>query len=618
MILSSPISDSGSRGNDWVYLGVLFLRKTWLFLVVAMILLSFPGVVYSGEFVVPGGIMGVDSLREGMQGTAWTVVKGGEVVSFPVKILSVLPEPTSPRNLILIRASGPVIEKTGGIAAGMSGSPVFVGGKLIGAIGYGWNYSEHEMGLVTPIEDILSIWDWPDRVPGIVLPDLELKDPDNDDPDGSEDETPADLADSGDKMDRELSAPLVGMGYSARSAKRIEEILGMPVVMIPGDIRGNDIPVEFGAVARPGEAVSVLVAWGDISLAATGTLTAVSNDGRFVAFAHPFTSRGAVSFPLARAWIHEVIPSYRSPFKLGTPRSIIGIVTQDRPQAIGGRIGQFAPVMDISVRFANVDSGERTLKRFKTAYDPFFMTKVIPEMLNGLIDNVWGRVGEGSAKLTMKIEGGGLVEGWQRTNMFFSPTDLGKTMLAEFSMLSDAISLNPFFEIMPIGIHLDIEVTSDPRVVFIEDVNLSKKTVLPEGEFDVEITLRPYRKETVKKKITLKAPAGARGVCEVVVRGGGIEEPGQDSIAQGWRAIQSLDELLEEFSAMETNDEVVAEIRSFVPGGDPESMEAEEESGRKLLSQIKEEMIKEGSFRSYRSNYYVDGLIRRIIRVVPE
>ncbi|HPD98510.1 MAG TPA: SpoIVB peptidase S55 domain-containing protein, partial [Synergistales bacterium] len=235
------------------------MRKTWLFLVVAMILLSFPGVVYSGEFVVPGGIMGVDSLREGMQGTAWTVVKGGEVVSFPVKILSVLPEPTSPRNLILIRASGPVIEKTGGIAAGMSGSPVFVGGKLIGAIGYGWNFSEHEMGLVTPIEDILSIWDWPDRVPGIVLPDLELKDPDNDDPDGSEDETPADLADSGDKMDRELSAPLVGMGYSARSAKRIEEILGMPVVMIPGDIRGNDIPVEFGAVARPGEAVSVLV-----------------------------------------------------------------------------------------------------------------------------------------------------------------------------------------------------------------------------------------------------------------------------------------------------------------------------------------------------------------------
>lgn len=594
------------------------MRKKWPFLVAVILLLSVPGVVYPGEFVVPGGIMDVGSLREGMQGTAWTVIKGGEVVSFPVEILSVLPEPTSPRNLILVRASGPVIEKTGGIAAGMSGSPVFVGGKLIGAIGYGWNYSEHEMGLVTPIEDILRIWNWPDRVPEMVLPDLELEDLDEGSPDGSGDELPDDLADSGDKIDQELSAPLIGMGYSARSAKRIEEILGKPVVMIPGDIRGTDIPVEFGAVARPGEAVSVLVVWGDISLAATGTLTAVSNDGRFVAFAHPFTSRGAVSFPLARAWIHEVIPSYRAPFKLGTPRSIIGIVTQDRPQAIGGRIGQFAPVMDISVRFANVDSGERTLKRFKTAYDPFFMTKVIPEMLNGLIDNVWGRIGEGSAKVTMKIEGGGLVDGWQRTNMFFSPTDLGKTMLTEFSMLSDAISLNPFFEIMPIGIHLDIEATSEPRVVLIEDVDLSKKTVPPEGEFDVEITLRPYRKEPVKKKITLKAPADARGVCEVVVRGGGIEEPGQDSLAQGWRAIRSLEELLGEFSAMETNDEVVAEVRSFIPGEDPESMEAEEESGRKLLSQIKEEMIKEGSFRSYRSNYYVDGLIRRIIRVVPE
>lgn len=598
------------------------MRRILMLSLLSFLYLIVAEAAFAVNFSVPGGTMPVGALREGMKGIAYTVVKGDEVVSFPVTIISVLPSPESPKNLILIRASGPVIEKTGGIAAGMSGSPVFIAGKLIGAIGYGWNFSEHETGLVTPIEEMSEIWKWPDRIPVIVPPDLKLADLNPAGKETSGDVRQNDVLPKHDdkiKTYEGLSTPLLGMGYSSRSAKRIGEILGSKVVMVPGDVTSTNLPVEYNPSVKPGEAVSVLIAWGDVSLAATGTLTAVSSDGLFLAFGHPFTNRGAVAFPLARAWIHEVIPSLEAPFKIGTPRSIIGIVTQDRPQAIGGKIGQFAPVMDVSLRFGNVDSGEKSFKRFKTAFDPFLMTKVIPEMLIGMVDNIWGRTGEGSAKITMKVEGGGLVDGWQRTNMFFSSSDIGKAMFSEFSDLVDAISLNPFYEIMPLGIHLDVELTSDPRVVFIEDVNLSKKIVPPGGSFDVEITLRPYRKEPVVEKLTLTAPKNAEGVCEVVVRGGGIEEPGQDSIEQGWRTIRSLKELLGEFSAMETNDEVVAEIRTFsAKTDDPAAMVAEEESQCKLLSQIKEEKIKEGSMKSYRSNYYVDGLLRRMIRVVPE
>ncbi len=118
----------------------------------------------------------------------------------------------------------------------------------------------------------------------------------------------------------------------------------------------------------------------------------------------------------------------------------------------------------------------------------------------------------------MKIEGGRLAEGWKRTNMFFSATDLAKNMLSEFTDLVNAVSLNPFSAIAPFGVHLDIEATADPRVVLIEDVNLSRNIVPPGGSFDVEITLRPYRKEPVLHKLTLRAPQDAEGVCEVVVR----------------------------------------------------------------------------------------------------
>jgi len=593
----------------------MFRKMIFLLLFPASLCFALPA--FSSTFVVPGGTLSTASLREGAKGVAYTVIEGDEIVSFPVTILSVMPSPKSPRNLILVKASGPVIEQTGGIAAGMSGSPVFVDGKLVGAIGYGWSFSEHQMGLVTPIDEMAEIWKWADKVPTLNAPELKLQDPASGDVNLFESE-PGSLKVSHPGDGDGLSTPLIGSGYSSRSAKNIEEALGNPVILLPGGGGDLSLPVEYNPVLRPGEAVSVLVAWGDVVLAATGTLTAVSTDGRFLAFAHPFTNRGAVAFPLARSWIHQVVPSLDTPFKIGTPTSIVGIVTQDRPQAIGGFIGRFAPVMDISLNFRDVDSRTETFKRFKAASDPFMMTKVIPEMITGLVDNVWGRVGEGSAKLTLRIEGGRLAEGWQRTNMFFSPTDLTKMLFTEFSDLVNAVSLNPFIEISPFGVHIDIEATAEPRVVLIEDMNLSRKTVPPGGSFDVEITLRPFRKEPVTQKVTLKAPMDAKGPCEVVVRGGGIEEPDQESIIMGWRTIRSLDELLKEFSAMETNDEVVAEVRSMgLPGEDLLSSE-EEESQKKLRSQVKEESIKEGTFKSYRSNYFVDGLQRRTIKVVPE
>jgi len=591
--------------------------RKMIFLLVFPVCLCLVLPAYSSTFCVPGGTLSTASLSEGTKGVAYTVIKGSEVVSFPVTVLSVMPSPKSPHNLILVRASGPVIEQTGGIAAGMSGSPVFVGGKLVGAIGYGWSFSEHQMGLVTPIDEMAEIWNWADKVPSLKVPELKLHDPASGDLNLFEPE-PGNQKVSPPGDGGGLSAPLIGSGYSSRSARKIADALGNPVILLPGGGGDLSLPVEYKPILRPGEAVSVLVAWGDVVLAATGTLTAMSTDGRFLAFAHPFTNRGAVAFPLARSWIHQVVPSLDTPFKIGTPTSIVGIVTQDRPQAIGGFIGRFAPVMDISLNFRDVDSGTESFKRFKTACDPFMMTKVIPEMITGLVDNVWGRVGEGSAKLTLKIEGGRLAEGWQRTNMFFSSTDLTKILFSEFSDLVNAVSLNPFIEIAPFGVHIDIEATTEPRVVLIEDVNLSRKTVPPGGSFDVEVTLRPFRKETVTHKMTLKVPMDAKGPCEVVVRGGGIEEPDQESIIMGWRTIRSLDELLKEFSAMETNDEVVAEVRSMgLPGEDPLSLE-EEESQKKLRSQVKEESIKEGSFKSYRSNYFVDGLQRRMIKVIPE
>jgi len=548
-------------------------------------------------------VMPVEDIKAGMEGVAYTVIKGQKVVAFPVKVLSVLPSADLPHKLILIQAYGPVIEKTGGIAAGMSGSPVFINGKLVGAIGYGWHFSEHNKGLVTPISEMASIWNWPDRA-------VELKGPIKISIESSDEKKESNAKKAGN-----LSTPMTIYGLSDRGASGIGQKLNVRYSMLPGSFNVSSLPVNLNAKLIPGDAVSVLLAWGDVSVAATGTLTALSTDGRFLAFAHPFLNRGAVYYPVAKAWIHDVIPSLEAPFKIGTPTEIVGVVTQDRPQAIGGYLGKIPPAFDFSLSMKDKDTGKVVKKRFQFVNDPFLLSNLLDNILVGLWDNIWERKGEGTAKVDLEIEGGSLVDGWRRSNIFYSDKDLGKDMFSEAIDITKAIMLNPYYEINPFGVHIDVEVTQEPRILLIEGLTVPKEPLKPGEPFEITVKMRPFRGRAVEKKFVLNMPEDAVGTYEVVVRGGGIEEPSQESLLQGWRAITDLKELLRELDSMEANNELVVELRyDGSPNRAPWEAKAEEQDKR-LLSEIKKEKMEKGLLKVYKSNYYVDGLLRKLIKV---
>ncbi len=553
-------------------------------------------------------IMPLEQVRDGMVGEAWTVIRGQDIVSFPVTVLSILPSEEVPRHLVLIRAEGPVIEKTGGIAAGMSGSPVFIDGKLLGAIGYGWNFSEHDRGLVTPIGDMMDVWSWADRIPDLPGPAPWEKT-------GKSSEPSAEPAETETKKMR--AAPILISGLSTRAAENIGKNLDVPYQVLPPTGHLQNLPVKMNAGLRPGSAVSALVAWGDVLVSATGTLTALSDDGRFLAFAHPFMSRGAVSFPLAEAWVHDVIPSLQAPFKIGTPLSIVGTITQDRPQGIAGQLERFAPTVDVSVILKDVDSAREETKRFHMVYDPFLVSDIFPDLVLGLVDNTWGQKREGTARIAFEVEGGGLVSGWQRTNMFYSDKDIAKDMLRETRDLVKAVTLNPFREIIPLGLHIEAEVTQKPRVLLIEDVSVPESPLKPGDTFEVKVTLQPYREKAEKRTFTLTVPDDAQGLCEIVVRGGGIDEPVQESLLEGRRAIKSLESLLTEINAMERNNEVIVELNCDAGPRPPWETPSEDRDYR-LLSEIKKDKMEKGIMRVFQSNYYVDGLLRRDIQVVTD
>lgn len=581
----------------------------------------------AAPFRPSGPSLGASSLRPGMKGHALTVVSGREIIRFPVEIVSVIPRKGSPRNLIMVRASGPVIAKTGGIAAGMSGSPVYVNGKLIGAIGYGWNFSEHNLGLVTPLEDMASIWDWPEKK--VVLPGLPPlgtgpAEDDNDQkeekPENSRKETrekEKDEEEDGPLLQGEVS-PLFIDGISSRKATELTALLGKERY-VPGGGFSEDIPVEMNAKLLPGEAITVLLAWGDVTIGSTGTLTAVAQDGRFIGFAHPFLGKGAVNYPVARAYIHSVVPSLEAPFKVGSPLRIVGTVTHDRPQAIGGRIGYFTPSVSATLNFMDTDRKAGGRKRFHFVPDPFIGAKLSAGIFTGLIDDLWGRKGQGTAVFSLTVHGRGMGQGWTRRNMFFSDKDLAADALKEAADLLDIIFLNPFAEVYPLGVTVSAEFTEEPRLMFIEGIEVKGESFSAGDTVEVEVNLRPYRKKQVKKVFKIVIPKDAGGLCEILVRGGGIEPLNQSAVIQGWKTIANFRQMFTEMSALETNNELIIEFnyekvskrgKDRRDTEDPVSREEQE-----LLSEMKKRRLEDGTLQIFKSEFVVEGLLRKIVNV---
>jgi hypothetical protein len=564
-------------------------------------------------------VMGTASLRPGMKGYALTVVSGREITRFPVEIVSIVPRKSSPENLIMVRASGPVIAKTGGIAAGMSGSPVYIGGKLIGAIGYGWNFSDHTLGLVTPLEDMASVWEWPEK--RIALPQAppaaELPgDGTGPDPEEREAEEEQDESDLVLTMEK---SPLFIDGISSRQALDIAHLLEKGRT-VPGG-GGGDLPVEMDAKVLPGEAIAVLLAWGDAIVGATGTITSVSSDGRFIGFAHPFLGRGAVSYPVARSHIHSVVPSLEAPFKVGTPLKIFGTVTQDRPQGIGGRIGYFAPSVSAELKFSDMDRNTRGEKKFRFIPDPFLGAKLSTGIFTGLIDDLWGRKGQGTAVSTLTLFGKEMGQGWSRQNMFFSDKDLAVDALKEAAEILDLVFLNPFAGVWPVGVSLKVDFTENPRLMYIEKIEIPEESFSAGDKIEVKVALRPYRKKQVTKTFEITIPQDASGICEILVRGGGIDPLHQSAIAQGWKTVASFRQMFAEMSAMETNNELILEFnydkvpekgKKRNPHEDPVPKEEKE-----LLSEMKKRRLDDRTLQIFRSEYVVEGLLRKLVAVKP-
>jgi len=344
----------------------------------ALAALVLVGVLGQMAASAPAEIIPLSQVQAGMRGWGLTVVAGTEVSRFEVEVIGVIDEPGEQNDFIVIRAFGDAVERSGGIAQGMSGSPIYLEGKLAGALSRAAMWSaepERPLGLVTPIEAMLKVLaevkqQAPEGPPQEELPIpkelqkmgiLHLKFC----------AIPPESLNPGTLYSWPLSAPVVAAGLSPRALEIVRQGLDirredhpllsllspwrthLPGLTGPGVGRiiqaPPSTPDSEGLPFSPGAPVGVGLLSGDVSLGALGTVTLVDGDA-VLAFGHPFLFSGRTDHFLSSAYVFDTVAALDAPYKLGSLGDVRGAVLADRWAGIGGLAGRSPSAVDLEMR----------------------------------------------------------------------------------------------------------------------------------------------------------------------------------------------------------------------------------------------------------------------------
>ncbi|OCL25631.1 SpoIVB peptidase S55 [Orenia metallireducens] len=583
--------------------------------IIAILLLC---ITLSNIAIAKTEIMSLSEVRPGMKGTGKTVLRGNKIEEFDVEVVSVLTDQPG-QDLILVKTSGEVIDRTGGIASGMSGSPVYIGGRLIGAVGYGWQLADHKIGMVTPIESMLDIFELDKKRE--IKDVIDLKEPIKI---GDREYKRIYFAeDSQEVDDREamvatpVSTPLMVSGIKGRAKDRLAESLeGYELVPING---GGVSSLEEDTNLEPGSAVAVQLVRGDINVSAIGTVTYRDGD-KILAFGHPFLSKGSVNYLLSSAYIHQMVTSIKMPFKLGSPGKLKGIITQDRTAGIAGKVNEFPNVVPLEVNVFDHDLNKKEVYNLQIVQSEDLIEGLASSAVLQVIDSTIDRTGEGTAKVSIEILGNKLPNNIiSLENLYYSPNDIAATSLSDFLQSLSLILHNPFTKVNLANIKFNIDIEKRAKVALIEEIKLDKEQVAPGEEVEAEITLRPYREDLITKKVKIEIPQDIEdGKLEVHVFSGQEANlnrftPQEEEKSSKANNIKSLDELIEVYQQQNKNNQLVIELRpSYTP---PSNIENSEDKAKD--EEIKEEKL-ELAEEVVDTSYVLEGTLMEEIEIITK
>lgn len=444
--------------------------------------------------------LSVDDLSPGMTGTGYSVFRGYEIEPFDVQIISVLRNWDSKRDLILVEVHGGPdnILETSHIIAGMSGSPIYIDGKLIGAIAYGWGGTKIPIAGVTPILEMLELFERKEvRKPSAKMagesqikkfdPEIFFRQ------DDSIRDAPEGLI--------PLDSPLTFAGWNSRTIELFKPFLKRCgfIPIIGGS--GKDIPKISDL--KPGSAIGVQFVAGDLELSAIGTLT-YRDEERFLAFGHPAFFEGQSELPITMGYIHGIMPSMFFSFKFGSSVDVIGVMKQDRSTAISGYFGQIPSMIPVKVNIRDSSLKEISTYKFKLARHEFFTPAFLTFAIVDSFISTSSERGKSSisAKLNIDLKG---KEPLILKDYLVSLNDPGKS-IANFLFPIFELYGNYFEDVDISQVSVDFEVQDEINYATIERVTLDKNQYKPGEVANLTIYLRKYRDQLYTINIPVDLP----------------------------------------------------------------------------------------------------------------
>lgn len=679
-------------------------------------------------------IMPLEELEAGMTGELFTVADAsGEIRSFEVTILGVMRNGKS-MPYIIARSEGAFADTDGGLMQGMSGSPVYVDGRLVGAGSATVKEMDPHTFLVTPIEEMLPLWDMPDtknqtrprlvdlkktaeekakeegkdakaeengqktetdkagkdakgkeepkdeaKKPAASVKDTETKketpaEPKKEpeaqkekdaaptkEPEAKKEALNADkqetkkderpTPDTRKKAEAENREEDEDEGETTKDGAGVQEKslfyaggfgepgmrflekqlapLGLTASSF-GGLSGASYTTDYEAELYPGSPVGAALAYGDFSFAATGTVTAVEEDGRILAFGHPFLHRGNVNYFMTDASVFAMVNGMTDGMKLVNTGSIIGRISQDRTAGIAGTVGMFPSVVPIRLTVEDKTLSKTSSYAATMAYDEAFVPVLTQAIAYAALGRTVDNMSESTVKVDFAIRTDAAEDGvFKRTNLFYAAADTGQIAFAELAQALALISGDMKDEAGLYDIKVNIVSEAERRTASLVSATPDKPTVKPGETVNFKVTLQPYRSQTVTVDVPFTVPKTQRdGVMHLDVHGGGLVSLEKLlAAAQSEMGVVTSDnqeqsktakERLHDLGETDSNHEIVIE-----PGPGPVLSEKEQKKEIEAAIRWQEEMQASGQKAEpdkppkakFATDYVIDNVIHTAVEV---
>ena len=603
------------------------------------------------SFAMPP-ILPYNEVTEGMQGTAYTVLDTtGEVRTFPVEIVGQMEGGKGSQRMIMARTSGHFIEHVGGVLQGMSGSPIYVDGRLVGALAAGLKDLSPYTFFITPIEDMIPLWSMPDTKNKTRIDTVDVvraveerkKAKEKDElrerekkvekmtraereaewrdtlaalrgekkaeevpaehageaetqkaAEGTHD-TAADAVQSADKGEKSSTEPVASSsvekkekahdaeeksaffvsGFGSAGLRYLENNMPAGSTFLPlGTVGANTpLPTRYDAALAGGQPVGVAIVYGDFSIGATGTVTAV--DGKKVlAFGHSFMHKGNVNYFMTDADVVGTIAGQSNGVKIANIGSVIGRINQDRETGVAGILGTFPTAVPIRIHVKDDALGTEETFGAQIAYDEDFLPVLSGSIAYAAMSRVSDSLGSSTARIRFAIRTNAVDSGvFERRNMYYSAADVGQVAVTELLQAMNMIVTNPQEESDILDLDVDVELTGGRQTAVLVSAVPDKLVVKPGDTVTFKTKIRPYRKPEETLSIPYRVPkAQPAGTLNLDIRGGGfvpvnplafLAQAGLE-IPDDEEKFKSTAEKLDDLAAQGQNNEII-----IAPGAAP-------------------------------------------------